>query len=129
MIKTPGLKASAKFRGKETKRLRVFPRANISGHVFIHDEEHLFIAPLINVSAGGVFVDKLVALGEGAVVRIVIKSPRLTQAIQATGTVVRIEKKDRNGLAVEFTSISADSRELIQNYVYESKMETALRVA
>jgi c-di-GMP-binding flagellar brake protein YcgR len=113
----------------KSKRLQVYKRAQVSGQVFIHDEDHLFIASLSNISAGGFFVDRLVDLTEGQVVRVVIKSPRLEKPIQARGTVVRIEKTDRQGTAVEFTSISSQARELIQACVFESKVETALKVA
>lgn len=114
---------------KTTQRLQVFQRAQVAGEVLIHDEGHLFIAPLNNVSAGGCFVDRLVSLHKGKIVRIVIRSPRFETPVQALGTVVRIEKDGRTGTAVEFTSISTRSRETIQNCVFESKMETALKVA
>ena len=112
-----------------TQRLRVFERAMINGQVFIHDEEHLFIAPLNNISAGGLFVDQLVNIPRGHEVRLVVKSPKLDGPIIAKGTVVRIEDQKRRGLAVEFTSISSRARELIQNCVFESRMEGALKAA
>lgn len=111
------------------ERLRVFERARVSGFVMIHDEEHLFIAPLDNISAGGLFLNELVAIPAGKMVRIVVKSPRLEHPVQAKGTVVRIEKRDRKGMAVEFTSISSRAREIIQNCVFEARMESALKAA
>ena len=57
------------------------------------------------------------ALPEGSQVRVVVKSAKLTDPIQATGTIIRVETEDRQGLAVEFTSISSHSREVIQNCV------------
>ena len=114
---------------KSTRRLQVFQRASVAGEVLIHDEGHLFIAPLNNISAGGCFVDRLVSLHKGKLVRVVIRSPRFETPVQALGTVVRIEKDGRSGSAVEFTSISTRARETIQNCVVEFKMESALKVA
>jgi c-di-GMP-binding flagellar brake protein YcgR len=110
-------------------RLQVFKRINLRGEVIIHDEEKLFIAPLSNISAGGLFVSFLNTLPLGDEVRVVIRSPRLEGPIQAHGTVVRIEKDGRKGLAVEFTSISSEARERIQNCVFEQRLETVLKVA
>jgi hypothetical protein len=111
------------------RRLQVFQRALVPGQVIIHDEGSLFIGTLNNVSAGGCFVDKLVSLHKGKTVRVVIKSPHFPVPVQARGTIVRIEKDGRWGTAIEFTSISPRFREVIQNCVFESKMETALKVA
>ncbi len=113
----------------EGTRLRVFQRANISGQVMVHDDSHLYIAPLRDISAGGVFVDQLVSLSEGSLVRVVVKSSNLGEPVQATGTVVRVDNGQRNGLAIEFTSISSRARETIQNCVFETRMERALKVA
>ena len=123
------LSQKVSFKTGEGRRLQVFQRARVSGEVLIHDDERLFIAPLDNISAGGVFVDQLVAMSVGKTVRIVVKSPKLEQPVQAVGTVVRIEKDGRHGLAVEFTSINSRDREIIQNCVFESRMETVLRAA
>jgi len=120
--KTAPLKEELNVRNRP-KRLRVFQRAEIPGSVYIHDDKHLFIAPLTNISAGGVFVSGLTSLPQGRGVRIVIKSPRFETAIQAKGTIVRVERSHRNGLAVEFTSISSKARDSIQNSVFESRME------
>ncbi len=124
----PKLNGTAKFEVSPGQRLRVFQRATIPGEVIIHDDAELFVAKLSNISAGGVFIEDLSALREGAHVRIVVKSPKLDAAVQATGTVVRIEKNGRRGVAVEFTSISSKAREVIQNCVFETRMETALKV-
>lgn len=111
------------------QRLRVFQRAAIVGEVIIHDDERLFIAPLSNISAGGLFIDELTNISKGITVRVVVKSPRLEHPVQAVGTVVRVEEKQRRGLAIEFTSISNTAREVIQNCVYETRMQTALKAA
>jgi len=117
------------FFKNEGQRLRVFQRANIHGQVMVHDDAHLYIAPLHDISAGGIFIDELVSLSEGSFVRVVVKSKSLGEPVQATGTVVRVEKGNRQGLAVEFTSISSRARETIQNCVFEARMERALKVA
>lgn len=113
----------------EGQRLRVFQRAHIQGHVLIHDDSQLFVAPLQNISAGGLFIDQLVALAPGSQVRVVVKSEKLQAPVQATGTIVRVEQEGRHGLAIEFTSISSRSREVIQNCVFETRMERVLKVA
>jgi c-di-GMP-binding flagellar brake protein YcgR len=122
------LNGTAKFEVTPGQRLRVFQRAVIPGEVIIHDDSQLFIARLKDISAGGVFIEDLTMLPQGAQVRIVVKSPKLDATVQATGTVVRIESNSRRGAAVEFTSISSKSREVIQNCVFETRMETALKV-
>ena len=116
---------------KETveARLQVFERALVNGQVLLHDEKHLFIAPLNNISAGGLFVDRLTTLPKGRMVRIVVRSPKFAHPVQAMGTVVRIEKDNRSGIAIEFTSITSSAREMIQNCVFECRMEGALKVA
>lgn len=113
----------------EGRRLRVFQRAQLPGRVIVHDDTQLFIAPLENISAGGLFIDQLMNIPSGKSVRVVVKSPRLESPIQATGTVVRVERDDRKGLAIEFTSISSRARETIQNCVFETRMEKVLKVA
>ncbi len=129
MRKPATINSSARFKTVTGQRLRVFERASISGSVMIHDEEHLFVAPLSNISAGGVFIDKLISIPAGKVVRIVVKSPKLDKPVQAKGTIVRVESDERRGTAVEFTSISSQAREVIQNCVFETRMEGALKVA
>lgn len=124
----PKTNGTAKFEVTPGQRLRVFQRAVIPGEVIIHDDNQLFIARLNNISAGGVFIEDLTMLPAGAQVRVVVKSPKLDAAVQATGTVVRIETSSRKGVAVEFTSISSKAREVIQNCVFETRMETALKV-
>lgn len=81
---------------------RKHPRHEVSGKVFIHNEEHIFIAPLNNIGRGGLFVDRLVSLEIGQKVKVVIKSARLVVPIQATGTIIRVETEGRTGTAVEF---------------------------
>ncbi len=111
----------------ENTRMRVFQRAKISGQVIIHDEEHLYIAPIENISAAGVFIDQLEHFNEGSQVRMVVRSSHLNEPLQATGTVVRVQTGPKRGLAVEFTSISTRAREMIQNYVFESRLEATLK--
>lgn len=110
-------------------KLQKFARSGIRAQVIIHNEEHLFIAPIENISAGGVFIDQLVAIPFGSRVRIVIKSPQLQKPIQAIGTVVRIENQTRRGMAIEFLAISQESRHTIQSYVLDTNSEQELRVA
>jgi c-di-GMP-binding flagellar brake protein YcgR len=111
------------------ERLQVFERVSLRGQVLIHDENRLFIASVNNISAGGVFINELTVLPLGGEVRVVVKCPRLGVPIQAVGTVVRVENQKRRGLAVEFTSIASSDREAIQNCVFESRVETVLKVA
>ena len=111
------------------KKTRVYQRAQVTGRVMIHDEEKLFIAPLNNISAGGLFIDQLVSIPKGSEVRIVVKSSRFDAPVQAVGTVVRIEEEDRRGLAVEFTAISKQAQEIIQACVAEARLETAIKTA
>lgn len=122
------LGSKIKFKA-EGQRLRVFQRAHIDGSVIVHDDTQLYIAPLENISAGGLFVDQLVSLPQGSQVRVVVKSAKLQVPIQAIGTVVRVEDSARHGMAIEFTSISSRSREAIQNCVFETRMEKVLKVA
>lgn len=81
---------------------RKHPRYSLAGRVFIHDEEQIFIAPLNNVSRGGLFMEKLVSLEVGQKVKVVIKSHSLSEPIHAHGTVVRVEMDQRWGTAVAF---------------------------
>ena len=95
----------------------------------IHNEERLFIAPLVNISAGGLFVSHLVTLPVGSEVKLIVKGERFSQPVQAEGTVVRVDTEHRLGLAVQFTQISEQSKEAIQANVYELRMEAALKAA
>lgn len=122
------LSAKIKFK-TEGPRLRVFQRAAIEGSVILHDDNNLFIAPLENISAGGIFVEHLNSIPQGSQVRLVVKSAKLHAPIQAMGTVVRVEDSQRQGMAIEFTSISSRAREAIQNCVFETRMERVLKVA
>lgn len=81
---------------------RKYPRFELKGRVFVHDQEHIYIAPLNNVSRGGVFIDKLVSLEPGHRVKLVIKSSELNSPLQATGVIVRVENQSRMGSAIEF---------------------------
>ncbi len=111
---------------------RVHPRVRVSGQVMIHDEERLFIAPLSDISAGGVFVNQLVNIPLGQTVKVVVKGPRFEKPVQAEGTVVRVDKDKsagRRGLAVQFTGISEMAKDAIQACVFELRMEAALKAA
>ncbi|MBI1860809.1 MAG: PilZ domain-containing protein [Deltaproteobacteria bacterium] len=111
-------------------RLQVFKRVQLRGKVFIHNDDELYQASIGNISAGGLFLNDVTELKLGSVVRVVIKAQGLDMPIQAVGRVVRIEADDiRTGLAVEFTSISRQSREDIQNCVHEARMRDALKTA
>jgi|688.fasta_scaffold181420_2 hypothetical protein len=88
-------------------------RHEIVGRVFIHNEEHLYIAPLNNISLGGVFVDKVVTIEVGQIVRVIIKSPALGEPIQAIGKVVRVETNTRMGTAVEFDWVGPRFKEIL----------------
>ncbi|MCB0418576.1 MAG: PilZ domain-containing protein [Bdellovibrionales bacterium] len=107
----------SKKQGTGTNKQRAFQRVNLPGRVYIHDENRLFIAPLNNISAGGLFIDGLTTIQEGAEVKIVVKSPTLQRSIQACGRVVRVEKAGRVGLAVQFNTITKDTQVVIQESV------------
>lgn len=108
---------------------QVFPRAELKGQVMIHDDEHLFIAPILNVSAGGLFIDQLVSIPAGRQVKLVLKSTSLNVPVQAQGTVTRVERGAKRGLAVQFKSLPVQAREAIETFVFEARMESALKVA
>lgn len=117
---------------KNTPNPRVHPRVRISGQVMIHDEERLFIAPLSDISAGGVFVNQLVNIPLGRTVKVIVKGPNFEMPVQAEGTVVRVDKdksSGRKGLAVQFTGISEMAKDAIQACVFELRMEAALKAA
>lgn len=92
---------------------RKHPRHEIVGRVFIHNEEHLYIAPLNNISLGGVFIDKVVSIELGQVVRVIVKSPALGEPLQAIGRVVRVETSTRLGCAVEFDWVGPRFKEIL----------------
>ena len=98
-------------------RDRVLERATVEGRVYIHDESRLFIAPLLNISGSGIFIEGLTSLSHGAQVRLVIKSEELGVVIQAKGQIVRIENESRVGTAVHFGEIAPKFKSQIQNSV------------
>lgn len=100
-----------------TNRARQFVRAAMVGRVYIHDENQLFIAPLNNISAGGLFIDGLTDIPCGQTVKVVIKSPSLAEPVQAEGSVVRVETAARKGLAVQFSRISESAQTIIARSV------------
>lgn len=105
-------------------RIQIFKRASLSGEVLVHDDEQLLTTELGNLSAGGLYVKSHESLPVGEIVRVVIKAKGLEVPVQAIGKVVRVE--DKKGLAVEFTSISQRSRNIIQECVIETRMQGAL---
>ena len=82
--------------------MRQHPRFSISGKVFIHNRNQIFIAPLENLSQGGAFIAKLASLPLGEFVKVVIKSKELSEPVQTTGHVIRIERENRLGTAIRF---------------------------
>jgi len=108
---------------------QIFPRAALHGQVLIHDDEHLFIAPVNNLSAGGMFIEQLINIPSGREVKLVLKSDQLTVPIQAHGTVVRVERGGRRGLAVQFIGLDSAAKETIESFVLEARVESALKVA
>ncbi len=108
---------------------RAFARAPMSGKVIVHDEEHVYIASLGNISAGGLFLNQVVQMPIGTMVRLVVKSPKMGVPVQAVGKIVRIEKEDRKGSAVVFTSITSIAQQMINACVFEAKLENALKAA
>ena len=91
--------------------VRKHVRVEMSGKVFVHNAEQIFIAPLANISRGGIFIGKLVSLAVGETVKVVVKTPELARPIQATGVIVRVETEDRMGSAVHFDWIDPEAVE------------------
>jgi len=56
---------------------RRHPRVEMVGRVFVHNEEHLYIAPLHNISLGGIFIERVVTIDIGQEVKVVVKAPVL----------------------------------------------------
>jgi len=129
MRKPSQLNSRSQLKSSDRAKKQIHQRAAIEGKVFIHDEEHLFIAPLNNISAGGLFIEQLVAIPTGTEVRIVVKAPGLSEAIQLEGVVVRVEKERRKGIAVEFRGMTSHAKEVIQTCVSEKRMESVLKAA
>ena len=109
------------------RKLQIFKRIKLQGSVILHDEDALYIAPLNDISAGGIFINKLLSLPYGRSVRIVVKSKALRFPVQARGRIVRVQDKERPGIAVEFTSISSREQEAIKNCVEEMQLEGSLK--
>lgn len=108
--------------------LRTHHRVDMSGQVYIHDEQRLFIAPLKNISEGGVFIQGLTSLRLGKGVRVVIKCSAMAHPIQAKGRVVRVEDSKRKGSAVQFKELSVTDKTAIQTCV-EKNLEPVLYAA
>lgn len=107
---------------------RTYQRVDMKGRVYIHDAESLFIAPLKNISEGGVFIQGLTSLKLGKGVRVVIKCSAMAHPIQAKGRVVRVEDSRRKGSAVQFKNISVTDKMAIQTCV-EQSLEPVLYAA
>lgn len=130
MRKPTQLNGTFQFNANIGSKFRVHPRAEMDGEVIIHDENRLYISSLNNISAGGLFVDHLTSIAQGRTVRVVIRSPRFREPVQAQGTVVRIEDAIvRRGIAIEFTKLSSEAKTAIQQCVSETRMESALKAA
>jgi Tfp pilus assembly protein PilZ len=106
--------------------VRDMGRAPVEGRIFIHDEEKLYIAPIVDISEAGCFVAHLTALTIGAKVRAVIKSPALGSPIQIVGTVMGVETGNRSGVAIGFTKVSDEARKRIARHVASSKSSQQL---
>jgi c-di-GMP-binding flagellar brake protein YcgR len=91
--------------------------------VILHNEEQIFIAPLENISAGGLFINHVIQLQVGTEVRLVVKSPKMGVSVQAVGQVVRVENEARKGSAIVFTTISEVAQQMINACVFEAKLE------
>lgn len=109
-------------------RIQLFKRARVDGFVYIHNDHRLFVAPLSNISAGGLFIEGVTTIPIGNSVRVVVKSSTLGESLQARGTVVRIEKEARRGLAVEFLGLSEHAKSCIKNCVSESQTEDNFKI-
>jgi len=92
-------------------------RAKINGQVYIHNDDRLFIAPLSNISAGGIFINGVTGIQAGNVVRIVIKSQQMGKTIQCRGKVVRVERAKRRGLAIKFDGLPSEAQKAIKRCV------------
>jgi len=119
LVKTDGGFQPSASPDKLPPTLRKHKRAHLQGYVYIHDDLRLYIAPLRDISEGGMFINLLTAIPAGSVVKIVIKSPRLDAPIQVHGTVIRVESEKRRGLAVEFRTVNALAHEMIKECVVE----------
>lgn len=113
--------------GDVKKALQLHKRAEVEGSVIMHDRTHWMVAPLVNLSTGGIFVEGKTQLEKGSRVRVIVRSPGLEEPIAARGNVVRVEKGKRMGLAVEFTSLSSEDRKKISTYVRESRTQDSLK--
>jgi hypothetical protein len=112
--------------GNQNNSVRDVPRAQLEGRVFIHNDERLFIAPIVDISEEGCFVGQLTALTKGAKVRAVIKSQTLGQPIQIVGTVIRVETGNRTGVAISFEKLADEARKRIARLVSTSKSQEGL---
>ncbi len=113
-----------KIHGKKQK----YERISLQGTALIHDDDHLFAAPLENLSRGGLFLSQLTSMKQGQVVKLVIKSEELAVPFQAEGRVVRVESSERKGIAIEFISLKAFAVKLIENRVSEKTLESELKL-
>lgn len=109
------------------KSIQLFPRVSMNGRVYIHNDHSLFIAPLGNISEGGIFIDRMTAIPCGDRVRLVIKATNFKAPLQAKGKVIRVNHHGREGLAVEFTTLSAFAKHAIQSCVPHSRHGDKMR--
>lgn len=112
--------------GDQNNTVRDMPRVAVEGRVFIHNDERLFIAPIVDINENGCFVGQLTALTKGAKIRAVIKSQALGQPIQIVGTVIRVETGNRPGVAIGFTELPDDAKKRIARLVSTAKGQEGL---
>lgn len=112
--------------GDSNNTVRDTPRVTLEGRVFIHNDERLFIAPIVDINEQGCFVGQLTALTKGAKIRAVIKSQALGQPIQIVGTVIRVETGNRPGVAIGFTQLPDEAKKRIARLVATSKSQEGL---
>lgn len=108
-------------------RVQMHKRAVVQGSVILHDRQTWMVAPLVNLSTGGIFVEGKTPLEKGSRVRVIVRSPGLANPVLVRGNIVRVEKGKRTGIAIEFTSLSGEDRRRISTYVRESRTEEFLK--
>ena len=109
-------------------KVQKHPRTPLKGEVLIHDDENLFIAPLENLSSGGAFIGRLMAMPAGRMVSLVIRSNELSPPLQARGEIIRIESSLRQGSAVQFHTLSTADRYRIDQYIKNNSLSAVYKV-
>ena len=106
----------------DTEDKRVLPRIEISGHVYIDTGRGVLHARLNNLSASGIFIDKHTAVSVGTEVQLSIKSLDIGNIDNIKGKVVRIETKNRRGLAIQFLEIDEAIKKKINSFIYMKQL-------